>query len=96
MRQDPPRKPAGKRRSAPAKDLDPAEQKDFDTLRTLRLEIAREEGVPPYVIFHDATLQALLADRPDSLEAMAGVQGIGRHKLEKYGQAFLDRLRSLD
>jgi len=48
------------------------------------------------VIFHDATLQALLAERPDSLDEMAGVQGIGRHKLEKYGQAFLDRLRSLD
>ena len=97
MRQDPPRKPAGKkRRGAPAKDLGPTEQKGFDSLRALRLEIAREEGVPPYVIFHDATLQALLAERPDSLDAMAGVQGIGRHKLEKYGQAFLDRLRSLD
>jgi len=97
MRQDPARKPAGKRRAAhQAVALDPAGQRAFDSLRSLRLELARAEGVPPYVIFHDATLQAMLAERPDSLEALAGVQGVGRHKLEKYGQAFLERLRGLE
>ncbi|MFO7763965.1 MAG: DNA helicase RecQ [Wenzhouxiangellaceae bacterium] len=96
MRQDPVRKPPGKRRTArKAVELSTADQQAFDSLRTLRLDLARSEGVPPYVIFHDATLQAMLAEKPDSLEALAGVQGVGRHKLEKYGQAFLDRLRSL-
>lgn len=96
MRQDPVRKRAGKRRAARA-EVEPsaADQQAFDSLRTLRLDLARAEGVPPYVIFHDATLQAMLAEKPDSLEALAGVQGVGRHKLEKYGQAFLDRLRDL-
>ena len=96
MRQDPGRKPAGKRRGASkAATLSGSQQHAFDGLRALRLELARAEGVPPYVIFHDATLQAMAAERPDSLEALAGVQGVGRHKLEKYGQAFLDRLREL-
>jgi ATP-dependent DNA helicase RecQ len=97
MRQDPARKAVGKRRSARKSAIPSASQQQaFDDLRALRLELARAEGVPPYVIFHDATLQAMLDEKPDSLEALAGVQGVGRHKLEKYGQAFLDRLRALD
>ncbi|MEX0914717.1 MAG: RQC domain-containing protein, partial [Wenzhouxiangellaceae bacterium] len=101
MRQDPARKPAGERRAGKKTtdktiELSPSQQQGFDSLRALRLELARAEGVPPYVIFHDATLQAMLAEKPDSLDALAGVQGVGRHKLEKYGQVFLERLRELD
>jgi len=97
MRQDPARKSTAKRRAPREKGhaLSALEQQQFDSLRALRLELARAEGVPPYVIFHDVTLQSMLAEKPDSLEALAGVQGVGRHKLEKYGQAFLDRLREL-
>ena len=96
MREEPARKPAGKRKRGKAVELSAPQQQAFDSLRALRLELARAEGVPPYVIFHDATLQAMLAERPDSLEGLSGVQGVGRHKLEKYGQAFLDRLRGLE
>ena len=63
--------------------------------RPLRLELARAEGVPPYVIFHDATLAAMLDERPSDLEEMGALPGIGRHKLEKYGRAFLERLEGL-
>ncbi|MGV6851030.1 MAG: HRDC domain-containing protein, partial [bacterium] len=51
-----------------------------------------EQGVPPYVIFHDRTLLAMLAARPQSLEEMAAISGIGERKLERYGDDFLDVL----
>jgi ATP-dependent DNA helicase RecQ len=46
--------------------------------------------VPPYVIFHDATLREMAARRPTSLDAMAGISGVGAAKLEKYGAAFVE------
>ena len=54
------------------------------------------EGVPPYVIFHDKTLQAMAVHLPDSLETFALLPGVGERKLEKYGQAFLDVIRDYD
>ncbi|MDD5393220.1 MAG: DNA helicase RecQ [Thiothrix sp.] len=62
----------------------------WEALRTLRLQLAREQGVPPYVIFHDSTLLHMATERPSTLEAMRGITGVGESKLEKYGQAFLD------
>ncbi|MBI2380450.1 MAG: DNA helicase RecQ [Gammaproteobacteria bacterium] len=64
----------------------------WDALRACRRELAIEHGVPPYVIFHDATLKALLDERPRNLAEMAGISGIGSRKLEAYGQVFLDVL----
>ncbi|MBL8519435.1 MAG: HRDC domain-containing protein, partial [Betaproteobacteria bacterium] len=61
----------------------------WQALRETRLSLAREQGVPPYVIFHDATLQAMLAARPSSLEDLRGISGVGEKKLERYGEAFL-------
>lgn len=61
----------------------------WDALRRRRLELAQEQGVPPYTIFHDATLMELMARRPRSLEQMAGISGIGEHKLAAYGETFL-------
>ena len=61
----------------------------FDALRNLRLEIAQEQGVPPYVIFHDFTLQEMAAQRPDTLERMRYINGVGAKKLQHYGQLFL-------
>jgi ATP-dependent DNA helicase RecQ len=61
----------------------------FEALRQRRLELARERGVPPYVIFHDRTLLEMVNNRPRSLGAMAAVPGVGAHKLEEYGEAFL-------
>lgn len=62
----------------------------FEELRNLRLRLAQEQGVPPYVIFHDSTLLHMASERPQTLEAMRTIPGIGQRKLEQYGQAFLD------
>jgi ATP-dependent DNA helicase RecQ len=64
----------------------------FDDLRELRLELAQEQGVPPYVIFHDATLLEMARRRPESLSAMGGISGVGESKLQRYGQRFLLRI----
>jgi ATP-dependent DNA helicase RecQ len=67
----------------------PGDQALWQALRARRLELAREQGVPPYVIFHDATLQELVRRRPRDLDAMSAIPGIGRSKLERYGHSFL-------
>ncbi len=64
----------------------------FTALRALRLELAKAQDVPPYVIFHDKTLQAMAAIKPATLDAMAGVSGVGEAKLARYGQTFLDAI----
>ena len=61
----------------------------FDKLRTLRLEIAREENVPPYIIFSDKTLIDMAAKVPESKVEMLNVSGVGEHKFVKYGERFL-------
>jgi len=61
----------------------------FERLRQKRLEIARAQNVPPYVIFHDRTLIELAAARPTSRAEMAAVPGVGAAKLDRYGPAFL-------
>ncbi|MEO1969223.1 MAG: DNA helicase RecQ [Sphingomonadaceae bacterium] len=65
----------------------------FDALRSLRRELAEEAGVPPYVVFHDATLRAMAEARPASLGALGALPGIGAKKLEAYGQQFLDVIK---
>ena len=58
-------------------------------LKAKRTELAREQGVPPYVIFHDSTLMEILKHRPGSLAEMAQISGVGQAKLAKYGDEFL-------
>jgi ATP-dependent DNA helicase RecQ len=58
-------------------------------LKAKRMELARQQGVPPYVIFHDSTLLDMLRRRPATLGEMAKVSGIGQAKLARYGEAFL-------
>lgn len=65
----------------------------FAALRRLRKELADQAGVPPYVVFPDRTLIEMARTRPDSETALAGVYGIGRTKLERYGAAFLGCIR---
>lgn len=65
----------------------------FDALRALRRELAQEAGVPPYVIFHDATLRTMAERRPVTRADLAQVSGIGARKLEAYGDAFLAIIR---
>ncbi len=61
----------------------------FERLRSLRLEIARERSVPPYVVFSDASLRDMAASRPATREQMLAVHGVGAKKLEDFGEAFL-------
>ena len=72
-----------------AADLSEDQQQTFERLREWRLEEAREQGVPPYVVFGDATLRALAVHMPGSAEALLEISGIGQAKLEKYGEAVL-------
>ncbi|MEN1926033.1 DNA helicase RecQ [Luteimonas qiangzhengi] len=65
----------------------------FETLRELRARLAREQGVPAYVIFHDSTLREIAASRPASETELAGVGGIGAGKLERYGEEVLETVR---
>ncbi|HKB59186.1 MAG TPA: DNA helicase RecQ [Gallionellaceae bacterium] len=58
-------------------------------LKARRLELAREQGVPPYVIFHDSTLLEIMERKPRTLDEMAQISGVGEAKLAKYGEAFL-------
>jgi ATP-dependent DNA helicase RecQ len=57
--------------------------------KTWRLEQAQTQGVPPYVIFHDQTIQSIIDARPEDLEALGQVHGVGRHKLSQYGDQVL-------
>ena len=76
-------------RSVDAMLTDPVDRDLFEALRQRRLDIARERGVPPYVIFHDRTLIEMVERRPASRAAMAAVPGVGAHKLEEYGDDFI-------
>jgi ATP-dependent DNA helicase RecQ len=75
-------------------DIAPHEAAVWDALRNLRSRLAREQGVPAYVIFHDATLLAMLRERPQTLSALGAISGVGERKLERYGEAFLSELVS--
>ncbi len=61
----------------------------FQKLKALRMVIARDHNLPPYVIFHDKTLLAMAARKPVTLDTLANIPGVGQSKLEKYGPAFL-------
>ena len=70
--------------------LGPARQPLFDALRARRRELAKEQGVPPYVIFHDTTLEAMAEQQPLTLEEFAALPGVGEKKLERYGTIFIE------
>ncbi|MEJ6680351.1 MAG: DNA helicase RecQ [OM182 bacterium] len=61
----------------------------WEALRDCRRGFAEEQNVPPYVIFHDSTLQEMCVSLPSSLERLAEISGVGERKLEKYGPAFV-------
>ncbi len=62
----------------------------FEALRAARMEIAREMGVPPYLVFNDSTLVAFATERPTSHDELLSISGVGQSKLERFGDAFLD------
>ena len=64
----------------------------YERLRKLRSQIASSAGVPPYVVFSDATLREMEQARPQTEEAFLEINGVGQHKLQKYGQTFIDEI----
>jgi ATP-dependent DNA helicase RecQ len=74
--------------------LQQADEKLWQALRACRKQLAEDQGVPPYVIFHDATLMEMVNYRPETETAMLHLSGIGHSKLERYGQEFLDVIRA--
>jgi len=73
--------------------MSPVDEPLWNELKALRLALAQEQGVPPFVIFHDSTLAAMVSLRPDSLEAFATISGVGESKLYKYGDEFVALLK---
>ena len=73
-------------------ELDPEEEELFERLRTLRLELAREQGVPAYIVFNDAVLRDMARRRPATPSELLDVPGVGPAKLKRYGERFLEAL----
>ncbi len=83
----------GRRESGVAGWAD-VDQDLFAALRDLRLRLARARGVPPYVIFHDTTLRDMVQRRPQTLDDLHGIYGVGAKKAADFGDAFLDAIRT--
>ena len=84
-----PSRSRGPKAAPAAADLEPAQAELFEALRAWRAGEAREQGVPAYIVFGDATLRAVAVARPSSLGDLDGITGIGAKKLEAYGEALL-------
>src|SRR4249919_2007608 len=96
MRREPEAKRGGRKSAGAAKgpgagaaQLSVADSAAFEALRELRAQLAREQNLPAYVIFHDASLRAMASERPRDLDALARVNGVGASKLERYGERVL-------
>ena len=85
---------ASKKKARSTDSLTSAGYKLFEELRQLRLTIAKEEGMPPYIIFNDKTLIEMCVRMPENRQDMLGVSGVGENKFHKYGQRFIDAIKS--
>ena len=85
----PPRRPAAPREPASVPGTDPVSHALFEALRGHRLTLAREQGLPPYVIASDRTLRELAELRPHTLDDLRLAHGIGPHKVDRYGAGLL-------
>jgi len=84
-------------RKKPKRDHDTVAETDrelWEALRSCRKRLADEQGIPPYVVFHDSTLMEMIEHRPANAEDLITLNGVGRAKLERYGKAFLDVIKS--
>ena len=93
LRRDPGRGAGRDARQKRATLADPGDERLFEALRAHRLALAKEQGVPPYVIFHDSTLVEMTRVKPRQLHELGRLSGIGQAKLERYGASFLALLR---
>ena len=98
MRRDllPKRAAKPRKRAAPRPTSDPSKWSDvlWEALRQRRTELAKAQGVPPYVVFHDASLREMVEQQPSTLQAFAEISGVGETKLERYGEAFIAVIRA--
>jgi len=95
LRKDQPRRSAETRRALRnVVALPPAAEALFDALRSERSRLAKQQGVPPYVIFHDTTLRAMATVKPRTLDDLELLPGMGARKLERYGAVFLGIIRT--
>jgi ATP-dependent DNA helicase RecQ len=94
LRKDQPRETRRALRRAAVADLPEAALDLFEALRAERSRLARAQGVPPYVIFHDTTLRAMAVERPADIVALGEIPGVGEAKLGRYGDAFLEVIRT--
>jgi ATP-dependent DNA helicase RecQ len=79
-------------RRRPAAEAGDTDQDLFDRLRAVRLRLARERNVPPYVIFHDTTLRELARVKPRSVDELSGIYGIGASKAARFGEEFVTEI----
>ncbi|WP_395392126.1 DNA helicase RecQ [Novosphingobium sp. BL-8A] len=89
----PPKREKKRRGGSSDSGANPVGHPLFEALRALRRDLAQQAGVPPYVIFHDATLREMANARPASLAEMGEIGGVGARKLEAYGEEFLAVIR---
>ncbi len=89
LRRDTLEKRTSQRKTANKHNLQVADEKLWQALRACRKNLAEELGVPPYVVFHDATLMEMVNYRPQTEAAMLHLSGVGQSKLERFGDAFL-------
>lgn len=82
-----------KRVSKSSSAVSDADRSLWEALRECRKQLAEDNGVPPYVIFHDATLMAMMEERPQTLSQMSHISGVGAAKLDRFGSAFLEVLQ---
>lgn len=82
-------RPARRAAGSAAEDLDAADRRLWDRLRDLRKRLSEAQEVPPYVIFHDRTLLAMVTHKPTTEQALLAIDGVGQKKLESYGGDFL-------
>jgi ATP-dependent DNA helicase RecQ len=84
---------AGARKSSTHPFSNIADESLWEALKAKRTELAREQGVPPYVIFHDSTLQEMVQSTPTTLDQFSRIGGVGQAKLERYGEHFINIIR---
>ncbi|WP_294353050.1 DNA helicase RecQ [uncultured Sphingomonas sp.] len=88
-----PARPKRRRGSSSGATANPSDDPLFEALRARRRDLAKEQGVPPYVIFHDSVLREMAEARPRDGWALGRITGIGQRKLDAYGDAFLQVIR---
>ncbi len=94
LRQEQKRAPKPTKTKAPQQELTQEAQPIFEKLRTWRAATAKEQGVPAYVIFHDATLRQIATELPTTLPELGQISGVGENKLAKYGDQILETLQN--